>query len=203
MDADPAVLATAGPEERANLDRENVPDPLAGEQTWPTEEVGVGVGGAVLLWRAPEVARGRRPTSPEVCCMVSSHPEPPPLQHSLPLPRQPQELVEAEAERRAAAKLKKRRLPAGTSEYQAAWILDEDEGSETGSEAGAGSDEAMEEGAPAGVPLAEDDVDSLLNGGAEGTEADMDVSTGGIGGMDVAFLAFLGYEGPEAGFTGF
>ncbi|KAL6767514.1 hypothetical protein ACKKBF_B35530 [Auxenochlorella protothecoides x Auxenochlorella symbiontica] len=122
MDADPAVLATAGPEERANLDRENVPDPLAGEQTWPTEE----------------------------------------------------ELVEAEAERRAAAKLKKRRLPAGTSEYQAAWILDEDEGSETGSEAGAGSDEAMEEGAPAGVPLAEDDVDSLLNGGAEGTEADMD-----------------------------
>ncbi len=108
-----------------------------------------------------------------------------------------------QAERRAAAKLKKRRLPAGTSEYQAAWILDDDEGSETGSEAGAGSDEAMEEGAPAGVPLAEDDVDSLLNGGAEGTEADMDVSTGGIGGMAVAFLAFLGYEGPEAGFTGF
>jgi hypothetical protein len=37
------------------------------------------------------------------------------------------------------AKLRKRRLPAGTSEYQAAWILDDDEGS-------GGSGEAEESG---------------------------------------------------------
>ena len=33
------VLAVAEPAERESLARENVPDPLAGEQTWPTEEV--------------------------------------------------------------------------------------------------------------------------------------------------------------------
>ena len=33
------LLAAADPAERESLARENVPDPLAGEQTWPTEEV--------------------------------------------------------------------------------------------------------------------------------------------------------------------
>lgn len=33
------VLATPSPDEMEPLVRENVPDPLAGEQTWPTDEV--------------------------------------------------------------------------------------------------------------------------------------------------------------------
>lgn len=32
------VLSQAGPSDREPLTRENVPDTLAGEQTWPTEE---------------------------------------------------------------------------------------------------------------------------------------------------------------------
>ena len=35
---DPAVLATADEAERETLQRENQPDPLDAEQTWPTEE---------------------------------------------------------------------------------------------------------------------------------------------------------------------
>ena len=35
---DPAVLATADEAERESLQRENQPDPLDAEQTWPTEE---------------------------------------------------------------------------------------------------------------------------------------------------------------------
>ncbi|KAL2895554.1 Pre-rRNA-processing protein TSR1-like protein, partial [Bienertia sinuspersici] len=59
---------------------ENVPDPLAGEQTWPTEA----------------------------------------------------EMAEAE-ENQKHKKFKKRRLPPGTSEYQAAWILDESDEDDFGS----------------------------------------------------------------------
>jgi pre-rRNA-processing protein TSR1 len=36
----------------------------------------------------------------------------------------------------ASRRMRKRRLPAGTSEYQAAWILDSDEDSSEGSEDG-------------------------------------------------------------------
>ena len=42
MDAsggDYPVLEVADPQRRESLLRENVPDPLAGEQTWPTAEV--------------------------------------------------------------------------------------------------------------------------------------------------------------------
>jgi hypothetical protein len=39
--AQPAVLATADPGSQESLVRENVPNPLAGEQTWPTHEVGL------------------------------------------------------------------------------------------------------------------------------------------------------------------
>lgn len=38
-DQGPAVLATADEAERESLQRENQPDPLDAEQTWPTEEV--------------------------------------------------------------------------------------------------------------------------------------------------------------------
>lgn len=34
------ALEVADPERRESLLRENVPDRLAGEQTWPTQEVG-------------------------------------------------------------------------------------------------------------------------------------------------------------------
>ena len=37
-DPSPAVLATADEAERESLQRENQPDPLDAEQTWPTEE---------------------------------------------------------------------------------------------------------------------------------------------------------------------
>lgn len=67
------VLAQVLPGARESLVRENEPDVLDGEQTWPTEE----------------------------------------------------ELKEAE---RDAAAATKRRLPKGTSDYQAAWILDNDDG---------------------------------------------------------------------------
>lgn len=70
------VVAVADAEAREPLDRENIPNPLEGEQTWPTEE----------------------------------------------------ELAEAEAANAAPAR--KRRLPKGTSDYQAAWILDYDSGDE-------------------------------------------------------------------------
>jgi pre-rRNA-processing protein TSR1 len=66
------VLAQVAPEARESLVRENEPDMLDGEQTWPTEE----------------------------------------------------ELKDAERE---AAALTKRKLPKGTSDYQAAWILDEND----------------------------------------------------------------------------
>ena len=38
-DALPRLLAEPSPEAQEAVVRENVPDPLAGEQTWPTEEV--------------------------------------------------------------------------------------------------------------------------------------------------------------------
>jgi pre-rRNA-processing protein TSR1 len=38
-ETDVPVLATPDPMQQEALVRENVPDPLAGEQTWPTEEV--------------------------------------------------------------------------------------------------------------------------------------------------------------------
>ncbi len=38
-DAQPQLLATPTAGEQESLVRENVPDPLAGEQTWPTEQV--------------------------------------------------------------------------------------------------------------------------------------------------------------------
>ena len=44
--------------------------------------------------------------------------------------------MEAEAARVAAKAVRKRRLPKGTSEYQAAWILDDDDGRWAGGRAG-------------------------------------------------------------------
>jgi pre-rRNA-processing protein TSR1 len=71
-----ATIAQVAPEARESLIRENEPDLLDGEQTWPTEE----------------------------------------------------ELKDAKAQRAAA--MKKSKLPKGTSDYQAAWILDNDEDDE-------------------------------------------------------------------------
>lgn len=139
--AQPAVLARADPAaQEGSLDRENVPDPLAGEQTWPTQEVRpacplAGLPLQLLLplqsfleaaesggrtWRhlcalSPQMhLQGR---SPAASC---AHP----CQHCcLPL----QEVMEAEVTRVQAKALRKRRLPKGTSDYQAAWILDDDD----------------------------------------------------------------------------
>ncbi|KAG9138414.1 hypothetical protein Leryth_021065 [Lithospermum erythrorhizon] len=67
------------PMKQESLVVENTPDPLAGEQTWPTEA----------------------------------------------------EMAEADKSRQEK-KLKKRALPPGTSEYQAAWIVDDSDGDEDG-----------------------------------------------------------------------
>lgn len=99
---------------------------------------------------------------------------------------QVQELLEAERERRAAAKKKKRRLPRGTSEYQAAWIVDDEFSDASDDEDGVsedGRDEGMDDdGVPEGAPLgaglemenSDDDLASMF-GGADGTEFGMDV----------------------------
>ncbi|KAM7256232.1 hypothetical protein ACFE04_011973 [Oxalis oulophora] len=78
------------PVKREPLLVENIPDPLAGEQTWPTEE----------------------------------------------------EMAEAADRNQNDKKLKKRRLPKGTSDYQAAWIVDDTDEEETDNESG--SDDGME-----------------------------------------------------------
>uniref|UniRef100_A0A8D2ISX2 Pre-rRNA-processing protein TSR1 homolog n=1 Tax=Varanus komodoensis TaxID=61221 RepID=A0A8D2ISX2_VARKO len=85
MEEDGKVLSTANPSKQESLQSEAVPDPMDGEQTWPTEE----------------------------------------------------ELREAEESLEQRQKVAKR-VPKGTSAYQAAWILDEEE-------QGTGSEEEEEE----------------------------------------------------------
>lgn len=127
-----------------------------------------------------------------------------PAKHSStthPCPGQAQELLEAERERQAAATKKKRRLPRGTSEYQAAWIVDDEFSDASDDDAEDGDVEGMDEdGAPEGMPLGaglerenSDDLGSMF-GGAEGTEFGMDVRwSGGRGEL-------LGTaKGPHAG----
>ena len=53
MDAEdmPQTLAVADADKRESLERVNEPDPLEGEQTWPTEEVATVAHPAPSLWR--------------------------------------------------------------------------------------------------------------------------------------------------------
>ncbi|KAG8503000.1 hypothetical protein CXB51_000983 [Gossypium anomalum] len=82
---------------------ENVPDPLAGEQTWPTE------------------------------------------------------VEMAEAERNQKQKrLRKRALPRGTSEYQAAWIVDDTDGEDSGVENDGDDDGMLLDEGESGFPSQED-----------------------------------------------
>uniref|UniRef100_A0A670ZAT3 Pre-rRNA-processing protein TSR1 homolog n=1 Tax=Pseudonaja textilis TaxID=8673 RepID=A0A670ZAT3_PSETE len=74
MEEEVKVLSTADPAKQESLQAEGVPDPMEGEQTWPSEE----------------------------------------------------ELKEAEESRKQSKKVA-RRVPKGTSAYQAAWILDKAE----------------------------------------------------------------------------
>ncbi|KIZ05338.1 hypothetical protein MNEG_2614 [Monoraphidium neglectum] len=105
------VLAAPDPELQDSAARENAPDPLMGEQTWPTDE----------------------------------------------------ELREAELAAAAAARAQKRRkLPPGTSDYQAAWIFDDMSGGES-------DDEEDEEAGGAGAAGAGDrDGDGMDEGPAAG-----------------------------------
>ncbi|KAM9691423.1 LOW QUALITY PROTEIN: pre-rRNA-processing protein TSR1 homolog [Dama dama] len=73
MEEDPKVLMKADPDRQASLQTEVIPDPMEGEQTWPTEE----------------------------------------------------ELSEAHDLLKGSSKVVKK-VPKGTSSYQAEWILDED-----------------------------------------------------------------------------
>ena len=93
------VLAVPDPEQQESLVRENVPDPLAGEQTWPTEEVRIS-----YSWNWQTMVYMLEPWM---------------FKHGL-FVLWSQELMEA-----AVSKTRKRRLPRGISDYQAAWILDD------------------------------------------------------------------------------
>jgi len=124
------ILAQVAPEARESLVRENEPDMLDGEQTWPTEE----------------------------------------------------ELKDAEREAAAAAATK-RRLPKGTSDYQAAWILDnDDDGDEEEEFDDGGSLPDLELNTAAVAPgdgantasLGDDFNDSWQNMDGGATEIDMD-----------------------------
>ncbi|KAI3432659.1 hypothetical protein D9Q98_004203 [Chlorella vulgaris] len=114
-----AVLALPDPAQRESLVRENVPDPLAGEQTWPTEE----------------------------------------------------ELKEAAATR----KPRKRRLPKGTSDYQAAWILDDSDLDDTDLESDSEDDEARGRGGSDDMSLPDLEHNDRPGGG--GSLIDVDAGT--------------------------
>jgi len=89
--------------DRQELDAENVPDAMEGEQTWPTME----------------------------------------------------EMREAEAAGRSAATSRIKKVPKGFSEYQAAWIVDE-EGEDVDDDSEGDSDEDMEDGGEDEVPAEEE-----------------------------------------------
>jgi len=129
---DAKVLAVANPDVQASLQSEVVPDPLDGEQTWPTED----------------------------------------------------ELAEADAEAKQKKQSTSKRVPKGTSEYQAAWILpesddegeddDDDEESDEGmmdvpdeqqsqSDEESGSEEEEEEYETMTIPDEDDKYDADMN----------------------------------------
>merc|ERR1719384_1074792 len=89
--------------DRQELDAENVPDAMEGEQTWPTVE----------------------------------------------------EMREAEAAGRSAPTPRIKKVPKGFSEYQAAWIVDE-EGEDVDDDSEGDSDEDMEDGDEDEVPTEEE-----------------------------------------------
>lgn len=134
MDSDdsnsPKVIHTILPDplNQEPLLVENIPDPLAGEQTWPTET----------------------------------------------------ELAEADADNKER-KLKKKILPRGTSDYQAAWIVEEsdDEGSDGGDGEGDGMVLDEQNGNPAQDRFDQSDSDEASDGLEhfdEETEADTEMA---------------------------
>ena len=84
-------------------------DPMEGEQTWPTEEE---------LAAAEGMFPSLPPTPPHTPPPIApfTHDPPPPLHH--PIAGVYHSLSVAHGERRI------RLVPKGTSEYQAAWIMD-------------------------------------------------------------------------------
>ncbi|XP_077982954.1 pre-rRNA-processing protein TSR1 homolog [Glandiceps talaboti] len=111
MDEDIKVLCRADPAKQESLQAEVIPDPMEGEQTWPTEE----------------------------------------------------ELAEAEALQKTVLEKRKfrKKVPKGTSEYQAAWIVDDEE-KEIDSDDMSGSEDSDdgEDDQFAAMEESEDDSDS-------------------------------------------
>ena len=105
--------------DRQELDAENVPDAMEGEQTWPTVE----------------------------------------------------EMREAEAAGRSAATPRIKKVPKGFSEYQAAWIVDE-EGEDVDDDSEGDSDEDMEDGDEDEVPAEEESEEE-----EDGNDGDNDFDT--------------------------
>jgi pre-rRNA-processing protein TSR1 len=112
MDEEVKVLEKSNPLHQESLVSENVPDPMDGEQTWPTEE----------------------------------------------------EMAEAEL---TAKKKQVKRVPKGTSDYQAAWIVDsgdEQEGDDDDDESMEGDEDEMEEESEeeSGVEEDEEEYEDLV-----------------------------------------
>ncbi|KAL2919279.1 ribosome biogenesis protein tsr1 [Polyrhizophydium stewartii] len=111
MADEPQVLGVADPELQEPLVAQNEPDPMEGEQTWPTEEE---------LAEADERVRRLR--------------------------QQGDDGMDADSPSLFAGKDgKKRRVPKGTSSYQAAWILDNDDADEEDEGEDDDDDEEMDE----------------------------------------------------------
>lgn len=172
----PGLAVLPDPAVREEVVRENEADPLAGEQTWPTDMVGCH---AQLDTPCLKIFRVVSPGLPHsilyeitfILCqlwMVSGRvPSLTIHAHSSKhfpfdwgcssISRQNrawcgQELLEAEQQGR-----KKRKLPKGTSEYQAAWILEDIEGEGESSE-----EEDDEQNAAAGPANDRDDHRHVL-----------------------------------------
>ena len=207
-----AAVVRPDPEKQEAVVRENVPDPLAGEQTWPTEHVRgmppmldhISFLFFVIRTNALGEPRTNALGEPSTCCeplqrgdfLLCSVSGPFGVPRRLCAPSNPcrpcrgegfdwrcdagqhlepsrlrcmrpaQEMAEAEAVGR-----KRRRLPKGTSEYQAAWILDDDEGGADdllGPVSEGEEDEQEQEQGGEGTGLG-DDTASLLGSGGLGS----------------------------------
>ncbi|XP_071499069.1 pre-rRNA-processing protein TSR1 homolog [Diadema antillarum] len=141
MEEGPRILEVADSQSQESLQAEAEPDPMAGEQTWPTEE----------------------------------------------------ELAEAEAALQEENKKQiVKRVPKGTSDYQATWIVESDDDEEDDEDDETGDEEDSEaEDDDDDVPIPESaDSESVVGGGTEADDMEFDtvsISGGSKESYDVHF----------------
>ncbi|KAJ3404033.1 hypothetical protein HDU80_003377 [Chytriomyces hyalinus] len=124
---EPAVLQLPDPEQQDNLIAFNTPDPLDAEQTWPTEEELAEADARVAALERRRAEMGD--DFDESMEVESGH-----MDGSL-----------SSVAAHAAGKKKTVRAPKGTSAYQAAWIVDEED-EDAESDEGSDDDEEMKDG---------------------------------------------------------